>query len=203
MGVSRVTSNAGGVARPSRGSLVELVALPSTLHRFDLAVSDVDRGVYESLDLRVARHPSESVPYMLARVLAYGLSWEPGIELGPGLGEADEPAVRVRDAHGNVSKWIDVGTPSAERMHRASKAVPRVSVFTHHDPELLRREASRARIHRVERIEVYALDPRFLDALGAHVERHTKLEATATEGQLYVRAGGETFETTVARISLV
>jgi len=159
--------------------------------------------VYETLDLRVARHPSESVPYMLARVLAYGLSWETGIELGPGLGEADEPAVRVRDAYGNVTKWIDVGTPSAERMHRASKAVSRVVVFTHHDPELLRREAARSRIHRVDHIEVYALDPRFLDALGAHVERHTHLELTATEGQLYVEAGGETLETTVERVSLV
>ncbi len=159
--------------------------------------------MYETLDLRVARHPSESVPYMLARVLAYGLSWETGIELGPGLGEADEPAVRVRDAYGNVTKWIDVGTPSAERMHRASKAVSRVVVFTHHDPELLRREAARSRIHRVDHIEVYALDPRFLDALGAHVERHTHLELTATEGQLYVEAGGETLETTVERVSLV
>lgn len=195
-----------GSGRPGgrAGSVVawRFVALASTLHRFDLAVSDVDRGVYESLDLRVARHPSESVPYMLARVLAYGLSWEQGIELGPGLGEADEPAVRVRDPYGNVTKWIDVGTPSAERMHRASKAVSRVAVFTHHDPELLRREASRSRIHRVERIEVFSLDPRFLDALGAHVERHTKVEVTATEGQLYVKAGGQTLETTLERLSL-
>ena len=179
------------------------MALPSTLHRFDLAVSDVDRGVYEAIDLRVARHPSEAVPHMLARLLAYALCWEPGIELGPGLAEADEPAVRVRDGYGNVTKWIDVGTPSAERLHRASKAVGRVSVYTHHDPELLRREAARSRIHRVERIEVFALAPRFLDALGAHVERHTKLELTATEGQLYVEAGGETLETTVERVQLV
>jgi len=40
---------------------------------------------------------------------------------------------------GTLRVWIDVGTPSAERLHKASKAVPRVVVFTHHSPELLRR----------------------------------------------------------------
>jgi hypothetical protein len=36
-------------------------------HR-QIELSDVDRGVYESLDLRVARHPSESARYLLMRV---------------------------------------------------------------------------------------------------------------------------------------
>jgi len=182
----------------------ERVTLGSTLYRFEISVSDVDRSVYETLDLRVALHPSESMPHMLARVLAYCLAFEPGIELGPGLCVAEEPAVRVRDPHGNVTKWIDVGTPSAERLHRACKAVPRVAVFTHHAPELLRREALRSRIHRVEHVEAFALSPSFLDALGAHVERHTHVEVTATEGQLYVKpARGQTLETTVERFALV
>ena len=37
---------------------------------FEVDLADADRGVYESLALRVARHPSESEEYLLTRILA-------------------------------------------------------------------------------------------------------------------------------------
>jgi len=47
------------------------VALAATIYTFDIELSDVDRNVYETLSVRVARHPSEAEDYLLARVLAY------------------------------------------------------------------------------------------------------------------------------------
>ncbi|MGH9750400.1 MAG: YaeQ family protein, partial [Candidatus Polarisedimenticolia bacterium] len=41
------------------------MALTATMHAFDIELADADRGVYETLELRVARHPSESVEYLL------------------------------------------------------------------------------------------------------------------------------------------
>ena len=46
------------------------MALTATMHHIEVALSDVDRGVYEALDLRVAQHPSESMRYLLTRTLA-------------------------------------------------------------------------------------------------------------------------------------
>jgi uncharacterized protein YaeQ len=108
------------------------MAAGATVYRFDVELSDVDRGVYAQLELRPALHPSEAVRYMLARVLAYCLSHEEGIAFSRGLGSADEPAVWIKDLQGTTQAWIEVGSPSAERLHRASKATPRVVVFTHH-----------------------------------------------------------------------
>jgi uncharacterized protein YaeQ len=45
------------------------MALTPTVHTFAIELSDIDRGVYEKFDLRVARQPSETAPYMLSRVL--------------------------------------------------------------------------------------------------------------------------------------
>ena len=45
------------------------MALTSTIYTFDLTLSDVDRGCYETLALRVAMHPSESPEYFVTRVL--------------------------------------------------------------------------------------------------------------------------------------
>src|SRR5204862_6865145 len=79
-------------ARPYRGrtpSIEAAVALSSTIHQFAVQLSHVDRGVYEALELRVARHPSESEEFMCARVLAYCLECQEGLAFSKGLADAD------------------------------------------------------------------------------------------------------------------
>jgi uncharacterized protein YaeQ len=49
------------------------MALPSTIYRFSLELSDIDRQIYESLQATVARHPSETEERLVARLLAYAL----------------------------------------------------------------------------------------------------------------------------------
>jgi uncharacterized protein YaeQ len=104
------------------------MALSSTVFTFEIDLSDADRGVYENLSLRVARHPSESDEFLIARVLAYCLEYQAGIDFSRGLCDADDPPIVVKDLTGSLRAWIDVGTPSAERLHRASKVAPRVAV---------------------------------------------------------------------------
>jgi uncharacterized protein YaeQ len=169
------------------------MALQATVYHLRIELSDVDRGVYEALDLRLARHPSESMHYLLTRVIAYALLYEEGIAFSKGgLSSTDEPPLTVRDLQGNLRAWIEIGTPSADRLHKASKASPRVVVFTQHDPKLLSREAATRAIHRAEAIEVYALDATFLDEVAALTDRNARWTLLHTDGSLYVTAGDKT-----------
>jgi uncharacterized protein YaeQ len=180
------------------------MALAATVYHIQIDLSDVDRGVYEPLDLRVARHPSESTPYLLTRVIAYALLFEEGIAFSKGgLSSTDEPALSVKDLQGNLRVWVELGTPSAERLHKVSKASPRVVVFTQHDPRLLIREAATRPIHKAEQIEVYALDPPFLERLGALTERNARWTMLRNDGLLYVTVGSETVSGAVTRHALV
>jgi uncharacterized protein YaeQ len=180
------------------------MALTATIHHLEITLSDVDRAVYESLDFRVARHPSESARYMLTRILAYCLSYEDGIAFSKGgISKADDPPIAVRDPTGILLAWIDVGAPSAERLHKASKAAQKVALYTHVDLALLQCEASSRPIHDVEDIEVWRLETRFLDALETRIRRTTKLELVRNDGRLYVTVDGEVFEGTIAKESLV
>jgi uncharacterized protein YaeQ len=165
------------------------MALGATLYHFLIDLSDVDRGVYASLDLRVARHPSETMRFLLTRVLAYCLCYEEGIAFSPGLSHTEEPAVWIKDLQGTLRAWIEVGTPSAERLHKARKACPRVVVFTHHDPGLLQAAARAKAIHQAETIQVFAFDGPTLDALDAATGRHAEWTVVHTEGLLYVTSG--------------
>lgn len=180
------------------------MALGATIHHVEIALSDVDRGVYETLDLRVAQHPSETMRYLITRTLAYALSYEDGIAFSKGgLSDTDEAPITVRDPTGVLLAWIDVGSPSAERLHKASKAARRVAVFTHAELKMLRKEAATRAIHKIDDIEVWRFDPKLLDAIEAKMERNTKLEITRNDGQLYVAIDGTTLEAPLERASLV
>ena len=166
------------------------MALQATVYHVQIELSDVDRGVYESLDLRLARHPSESMPYFLTRTLAYALLHEEGIAFSKGgLSSADEAPLTVRDLQGNLKVWIEIGTPSADRLHKASKASPRVVVFTQHDPRLLLKEAGTREIHKADHIEVYSLEPKFLEQLGALTDRNARWTLLRNDGVLFVTVG--------------
>jgi uncharacterized protein YaeQ len=176
------------------------MALTATLYHLQIDLSDVDRGVYQALDLRVARHPSETMRYLLTRVVAYCLCYEEGIAFSKGgLSTNDEPAAWIHDLQGNLRAWIEVGTPSAERLHKAAKAAPRVVVFTHNDPALLEKAARGKTIHRATEIEVYALSPAFLDALAARTDRNARWVLVHTAGEIYVTIGDESVTGPVTR----
>jgi uncharacterized protein YaeQ len=146
--------------RPRSQGAPPAMALTATMYHLHVALSDVDRGVYEALDLRLARHPSESERYLLTRLLAYCLSYEEGIAFSKGgLSSASDAPITVTDPTGALLAWIDIGSPSAERLHKASKLAPRVSLFTAADLPSLRREAASRPIHRLADIDVWQLAP--------------------------------------------
>ncbi len=179
------------------------MALGATMHHVQVTLSDVDRGVYESLDFRMARHPSESVRFLVTRTLAYCLAFEEGIAFSKGgLSSAEEAPLSITDRTGVLKAWIDIGSPSAERLHRASKAAERVLLFTHSDLALLRKEAQRSTIFRVDEIEVWRVAPEFLDRLGDTLERNWKLELVRSDGRLYVTSAHSTLDGEILRESL-
>jgi uncharacterized protein YaeQ len=76
------------------------MALSSTMYVFTVRLADADRGVYETLSLRVAQHPSEAAEYLITRVLAYCLEYAEGIGFSKGLSDPDEPTIAVKDLTG-------------------------------------------------------------------------------------------------------
>lgn len=176
-----------------------LLALTATIHTVDVQLSDVDRNVYDTLALRVARHPSESEEYLVTRLLAYCLEHTEGLAFSKGLSEPDEPALAVRDLTGALRAWIEIGAPDAARLHKASKASPRVVVYTHKDPRLVLRAYEGERIHRAETIELHAIDRALIAALAERLERRMKLEVMVTDRHLYVTVDGTTLDGAIER----
>jgi uncharacterized protein YaeQ len=176
------------------------MALQATIHTFDVELADHNRAVFESLALRLARHPSESEEYLIARLLAYLLEYVDGIGFSRGVSDPDEPAIAVRDGTGSIARWIDIGTPDAARLHKASKAAGRVAVYIHKDTRQFLSQLEGARIHRGEALELYALDRALIAALVARLERRMAFSMSVADGDIYIAIGTDTLSGTVTRL---
>ena len=171
------------------------MAQSSTVHAVTIDLANVDRGVYETLDLRAARHPSETAEYFVTRLLAYALEYEDGIAFGDGLSTADEPAVLVRDLTGRQTAWIEVGMPSAERVHRGSKLAGRAAIYTHRDLRQVLAQLDGQGVHRADAIPVYAFERALVDGLAAALDRRAQWTVNVMDHQLYVETAAGSFST--------
>jgi uncharacterized protein YaeQ len=173
------------------------MALGATVYNFTVRLADADRNVYETLSLRLARHPSETAEFLLTRLLAYCLEYTEGIAWSKGLSEPDEPAIAVRDLTGALQTWIDIGTPEAARLHKAAKAARRVAVYVHRDPESWLARIASERIHRAGELEILTLDRPLLEAFVASLERRMDFDLAVADRTLYLTLGAQTLTGTV------
>jgi len=172
------------------------VALTATVRRYEIVLSDSDRGVYETLELRVAQHPSESDRYLAARVLARCLEHDEGLDFTRGLEADDEPALWNKDLDGTLRTWIEVGAPSTERLHRAAKKAA-VVIYAFKQPRKILEDGVAASAHGVAGWRVVELEPAFLDRIAERTDKVNRWELAVAGGALYLTIGGKLLESSV------
>lgn len=176
------------------------MALPSKLYRFKIELSNLDKNLYQSLDFRLAQHPSESLDYLLTRVLAYALSYQDGLEISAtGLADPDSPALSVANPRGGFALWIEIGNPSNRKIHKASKAASLVQIFTYKDPQVLLTEMAREEIFRKNEVQIFSIPSSFLKLLQNHLEKENRWNLVFNEGSLMLSNESFTHECEVRR----
>jgi uncharacterized protein YaeQ len=174
------------------------MALNATVYSFEITLNDADRGVYQALAFRAARHPSETAEFLLTRVLAYCLEYGEGLSFSKGLSDPDAPALAIRDLTGTLKSWIDIGTPDTARLHRAAKAAPRVVVYSHRGVGALVAALAADGVHRAREIEIYALDRELLAALGGRLVKRMCFDLAVSERTLYLTFDDQTLHGNVS-----
>jgi uncharacterized protein YaeQ len=161
-----------------------------SLYKFQIELSDIPRGRYETLEFRAALHPSESLTYFLTRILAYALNIEDGLTFAPtGLHDPDAAAMHILDTHGGFKTLIEIGSPSARKLHKATKQAKNVKVYTYKNPQSLIDEIHREKVHRAREIEIYSFAIDFLSEIEAHLKPSNHWGLLFNEGTLNVQMG--------------
>lgn len=105
------------------------MAIKPTIYKLTVSLSDLNRDIYDSLNLTIARHPSETLERMMVRVLAFCLNAREQLVLCKGLSDTEEPDIWAHSLDGNLELWIDVGEPSPERIKKASRIARQVRIY--------------------------------------------------------------------------
>ena len=152
------------------------MAQPSTIYRAGIQLSDIDRGLYESLQFTVARHPSETEERLLARILAYALYYEPELT------------------------FTKVGLPDAERLVKASRHSEQVVLCAFGTALPIWEKQHLPKLAGISNLTVIRLDQAFLKILSERLQRSISWSLTITEGSLYLAIAGETLESSVVHL---
>lgn len=170
------------------------------VYHFQCELSDIDRQVYQTLDFRTAQHPSETLTYLLTRVLAYALSYQDNLAFAPqGLHDPEAPALQAIGSYGAVELWIEVGNPSARKLHKAGKIAQKVLIFTYKNPEILMQEIQANDVHRQKDLVIISFDPAFLQKLEDDVQKKNRWNILYQQGQLDIDTGLQQISTQVKR----
>jgi uncharacterized protein YaeQ len=179
------------------------MALPSTLHTFDLRFSQADHGVDGEVTLKVARHPSETMERVWLRLLAYAWKWREGISFGPGLCAPDAPDLVALDPSGRASLVVRVGRPEPGRVERDVNQNGGADVAAlFESPRRLAAYLADARergLARAGAADLAAVDAALLAELAAVDDRRIRVVVTVVADHLYLEVNGRTLEAPLHR----
>jgi len=107
-----------------------ILALKPIIYKIRINLSDLDRNYYDTLNLILAQHPSETLERMMVRVLAFCINAQEFLVFTKGLCAVEEPDIWARTLDDRISLWIDVGEPSLERIKKARRLSPVVKIYS-------------------------------------------------------------------------
>ena len=173
------------------------MALPSTIFRINIQLSNIDKGIYETIQTTAAQHPSETEERLIARLLALSIFYEADLTFTKGISATDEPDIWVVGPDGRTKLWIEVGVPEADRIIKAARHAERVALLAYGKTLANWEQQHLPKSQKISNLLVVTLDQGFITTLAARLERSVTWSITITEGTLYLTVGNETFETII------
>lgn len=164
------------------------MALPATPYKVECNLSDMDRGVYESLRFTVARHPSETEERLGARLIAYALWYNERVAFGRGLSDVDEPALWEKSLDDRILHWIEVGQPDAERLTWCSRRAERLSLLAYGNTRVWQ-ERVLSGVKNLKNLAIVVVDSEALVAVTRDLPRTIQWDIMISDGALFVTDG--------------
>jgi uncharacterized protein YaeQ len=163
------------------------VALKPTIYKLKITLADIDRNHYDSLNLTIAQHPSETLERMMARVLAFCMNDREQLSLTKGLSSVEEPDIWARTLDDRISLWIDIGEPAFDRIKKATRLSPKVKVYSFNlksDSWWAKEQAKFKDL----KVSVFQFHWKNIQVLAALVKRTMDLSITISDNTAYVSA---------------
>ena len=182
------------------------MALKATIHKAQLQLSDMDRGVYGEHFLTIARHPSETDERLMIRLLALALQLPADdlngtLEFAKDLWDNDEPALLHKDLTGQIVHWVEVGQPDDKRLLKASGRAGRVSVYSFSHSTPIWWAGIAGKVSRANNVEAWQIEAPQSQALAELAQRGMQLQISVQDGTAWIGDGQRSIEITPIRLN--
>lgn len=178
------------------------MALKPTIFKFRIALSDLNRDYYTTLNLTLAQHPSETIERMMVRVLAFCLNTYNGQEqlvFSKGLSSIDEPDIWQKTLDDKIIKWIEVGEPAVERIKKATRLAEEVKVYCFNSKQDVWWAQSQKKFHLLP-VSVFAFDWESVLSLSNLVTRTMDMSINISDDSIYVSAEQDSCEVKITTL---
>ncbi|MCG2584408.1 YaeQ family protein [Massilia sp. TS11] len=170
------------------------MALKSTIYKAELQIADMDRHYYQTHQLTMARHPSETDERLMIRLLAFAIHADEALQFAKGLSDVDEPDLWQKDLTGAIALWIEAGQPDDKRLLKACGRAERVVVYSYSAASHIWFKQLGSRLERARGLEIYNIPAETSLALSKMAARTMQLQCTIQDGQIWLTDGSETVQ---------
>ena len=162
------------------------MALKATVFKAAINLADMDRNLYQDLQLTIARHPSENDERMMVRLLAYCLHVDEGLQFTKGLSSDEEPDLWLKSLSDEIKVWIELGQPDEKRIRKASNRADQVVIYSYGGGATTTWwQQIEPKLMRFNNVTVIELEKESTLALALLAERSMRLQCTIQDGELW------------------
>lgn len=168
------------------------MALKATIYKANIELADMDRNYYDSLQLTVAQHPSETPQRLMVRILAYILNAHEDLQFGKGLSDENEAAIWQLNYNGEIDLWIELGQLDEKRLKKACNQAKAVKLYCYGSSVNTWWSQVEQSLNKFPLLTIEQFEPSTCEALVKLVNRNMEFQCSIQDGQLWLSAGEET-----------
>lgn len=167
------------------------MAISATINKVTLNIADMDRHYYQTHELVVAQHPSETDFRFMMRLIAFVLNADEQLSFTKGLSADDEPDIWQKSLSDEIELWIDFGQPDEKRIRKACGRAKQVIIYTYNSGKAkVWWDQQATKLERYKNLKVIHIAAKNVDSL---VQRKMDLQCNIQDGEMYLSDPEQSF----------
>ncbi|MFT5760281.1 MAG: hypothetical protein ACI9LM_005066 [Alteromonadaceae bacterium] len=168
------------------------MALKATINKATIHLSDMDRNYYDTLQLTIAQHPSETDQRLMIRLMAYILNANENLQFGKGVSDEDEAAIWQINYSEEIELWIELGQLDEKRIKKACNRSQKVKLYCYGSSVDTWWAQSAGKLMQFNKLSVEQFSEDTSIALAKLISRNMEFQCSIQDGQLWLTSGDET-----------
>lgn len=158
------------------------MAINATINKISLNIADMDRHYYQTHELTIAQHPSETDFRFMIRVIAFAANASAELCFSKGLASDEEPELWQKTLTDDIELWVDLGQPDEKRVRKACGRADQVIVYTYHERKAKTWwQQQQVKFQRFSNLQVIHINAEGVDSL---LRRSMQLQCNIQDGIL-------------------